>query len=180
MSGTLTINAGTDSNGNNSIIGDLKDENGNITDTVVFSANSAENNYQFANIQGTKNTTNSVTAYRSGKTVQIKGIQLQQFPFGNAIPNPSNTGHYLYNDSTYGFVDTGLVVPSAYRSGQVEFFYWNSPMLVEASNTIYFLSLTIQENGKIGARMERTTTWPEAAAVNRWNNVNFNLTYLVP
>lgn len=172
MNDTLTINAGTDDNGNNSIIATLKDENGNVVDTTIFSANNTDNNYSKIVLRGSENNSDSITVYRSGKTVLLKGIELTDFNVGNNCTD-SNGDKYL--KSSEGWYRTGIIIPSKYAPEKTEFFYYHAIVFKESTIETWPVSLGVQ-NGELCARLERSTGLTKAPT--SISHLNFTLVWL--
>jgi hypothetical protein len=172
MTDTLTINAGTDDNGNNSIIATLKDENGNVVDTTVFSANDTDNNYSKIVLRGTENTSDSITVYRSGKTVLLKAIELTDFNLGN---NCTDANGDKYLKATEGWYFTGIHIPSKYAPEKNEFFYNESIIFKETLMQTWPVSIGIHNN-ELCTRLERSSGLTKAPT--SVNHLNFTLIWL--
>ena len=178
MTDKVTIQAGTDADGNSSVTATMIDEAGNPLDTIIYSATNPKDQYSTYTIA------DGLTVTRYGKLCILKANNMQGFKFG--IATLDTDGTYKYNKDTSAFVEIGFTLPAEYRPrNSNEFFYrsfaWHDSTVQDSST--YWFSLAIKGNnntsddGKIYARLERNIDYKNG--VGSRNNISFTLPYWV-
>ncbi len=178
--------ANTDSNGNVGVTVRLTDTNGTLLENIKITGEDTDNSFTEAPIIGTPNTSNSLTAYKSGKTCILKAINLEtrvgydgygtKNGFYNMATLPATdqyknlftpkTNQWWYNEIT---LLQSLTIKANKKNDNGT--YTETEQLI---NNPYYMSFGLDTNGILYNRLERKLTTNSLV-----NGVNFTLVYLV-
>jgi hypothetical protein len=166
-SATITID-GTDGNGNTGVLVTLKDATGKPLEYVHVTSETAENVFAKQTLQGTENTSGSITVYRSGKTCIIKGIDLDSVHLGAKDYDNGRNGFLSMVDlPTTG--DYANIFTPGYNV------FWYNEIILTDSTYSKAIPLSFLINGTtFYNRLERSGYYNQT-----WNDINFSLTYLI-
>lgn len=183
---------GTDSNGNTGMTVRVTDKNGVLLENINITGEDAENEWTEVSIQGTPNESDSITAYKSGRTCLLKGINVTSkvgYPTGSnygwyCMANFDNMGKYktLFQPSKkiFWYQEITLLQTLTLRmdkaqlnnDGQIT--SWDSNVTQKINNP-YNMSFLLTPTGELYNRLERQDLTSNTTV----SNINFTLLYLV-
>ena len=178
--------ANTDSNVNVGITVRLTDNNGTLLENIKITGEDTDNNLIEAPIIGTPNTSNSLTAYKSGKTCILKGINLEtrvgyegygtKNGFYNMAVLPTSGIYkdlFLPKTNQWWYHEITLLQSLTFKIEKKndEGTYTQTEQII---NNPYYMSFGLDTNGVLYNRLER-----KLSSNSLVNGVNFTLVYLV-
>ena len=183
---------GTDSNGNTGMTVRVTDKNGVLLENIKITGENAENEWTQVSIQGKPNESNSITAYKSGRTCILKGINITSkvgYPTGAnygwyAMANFDNMGKqkslFQPSQKTYWYQEIILLqqitlrVDKAKTDTDGNITGWDSNVTQKINNP-YSMSFLLTPSGELYNRLERQDLTTNSTV----SNINFTLIYLV-